>query len=121
MKARVEKSEVALNAFGRANEIISLTDKENIVIDRLDELNKDLTAAEADRISLEAQEQLIQQRAYDSLPAVIDNDMIQKFKEQLVRLEGEYARLAGEYRPAFRTLDEVGAEVAETRAESRAR
>jgi polysaccharide biosynthesis transport protein len=116
LKARVEKSEVALNAFGRANEIISLTDKENIVIDRLDELNKDLTAAEADRISLEAQEQLIQQRAYDSLPAVIDNDMIQKFKEQLVRLEGEYARLAGEYRPGFRALDEVGAEVAETRS-----
>jgi polysaccharide biosynthesis transport protein len=116
LKARVEKSEAALNAFGRANEIISLTDKENIVIDRLDELNKDLTAAEADRLSLEAQEQLIQQRAYDSLPAVIDNDMIQKFKEQLVKLEGEYARLAGEYKPGFRTLDQVGAQVAETRS-----
>jgi polysaccharide biosynthesis transport protein len=116
LKARLEKSESALNAFGRANEIISLTDKENIVIDRLDELNKDLTAAEADRLSLEAQEQLIQQRAYDSLPAVIDNDMIQKFKEQLVKLEGEYARLAGEYKPGFRTLDQVGAQVAETRS-----
>ena len=42
--------------------------------------------------------------------------MIQKFKEQLVRLEGEYARLAGEYRPGFRTLDQVGAQVAETRS-----
>ena len=115
LRERVEKSEAALNAFGRANEIISLTDKQNIVIDRLDELNKDLTAAEADRISLEAQEQLIQNRAYDSLPAVIDNDMIQKFKEQLIRLEGEYARLAGEYRPGFRALDQVGAQVAETR------
>ena len=115
LRERVEKSETALNAFGRANEIISLTDKQNIVIDRLDELNKDLTAAETDRISLEAQEQLIQQRAYDSLPAVIDNDMIQKLKEELIKLEGEYARLAGEYRPGFRTLDQVGAQVAETR------
>jgi capsular exopolysaccharide synthesis family protein len=115
LKKRVEESEAALNAFGRANEIISLTDKENIVIDRLDELNKDLTKAEADRISLEAQEQLIQQRSYDSLPAVIDNDMIQKFKEQLVGLEGEYARRAGEYKPGFRALDQVGAQVAETR------
>ena len=116
LKERLEKSEAALNAFGRAHEIISLTDKENIVIDRLDELNKDLTAAEADRISLEAQEQLIQRRAYDSLPAVIDNDMIQKLKEQLVRLEGEYARLAGEYKPGFRVLDQVGDQVAETRS-----
>jgi succinoglycan biosynthesis transport protein ExoP len=116
LKERVEKSEAALNTFGRAHEIISLTGKENIVIDRLDELNKNLTAAEADRISLEAQEQLIQRRAYDSLPAVVDNDMIQKLKEQLVRLEGEYARLAGEYRPGFRTLDQVGAQVAETRS-----
>ena len=82
LKKRVEESEAALNAFGRANEIISLSDKENIVIDRLDDLNRDLTRAEADRISLEAQEQLIQQRTYDSLPAVIDNDMIQKLKEQ---------------------------------------
>jgi len=115
LKMRVEQSEAALNAFGRAHEIISLTDKEDIVIERLDELNKDLTRAEADRISLEAQEQLIQQRTYDSLPAVIDNDMIQKLKEQLVRLEGEYARRAGEYKPGFRALDQVGAQVAETR------
>ena len=115
LKKRVEESEAALNAFGRANEIISLSDKENIVINRLDELNMDLTRAETDRISLEAQEQLIQQRSYDSLPAVIDNDMIQKLKEQLVRLEGQYARLAGEYKPGFRALDQVGDQVAETR------
>jgi polysaccharide biosynthesis transport protein len=116
LKDREKKSEAALNDYGRANEILSLTDKQNTVIDRLADLNKDLTAAEADRIALEADEQQVKQHDYDSLPAVIDNDMIQKLKEQLVTLEAEYSRLAGEYKSGFRTLDQVRAQVEETRS-----
>ena len=68
LKERMEKSEAALNNYRRDKGIISLNDKENVVVDRLADLNKRLTEAEADRITLQAQVQLIRQRAFDSLP-----------------------------------------------------
>lgn len=116
LKGRLEKSEAALNAYRRDKGIISLDDKENVLVERLDELSRDMTAAENERITLEAQEQLIHKRAYDSLPAVVDNQLIQDLKEQLVTLEGEYTRLAAKYRPGYRVLDQVGAQQQETRA-----
>ena len=115
LKERVEKSEAALNAYRREKGIISLTDKENIIVERLDELNKDVTAAEAERIATEAQEQLIRKRDYGSLPAVIGNDLIQKLKEQLAGLEGEEAKVAAKFKAGFPALDQVHAQVAQTR------
>ena len=85
LKERMEKSEAALNNYRRDKGIISLNDKENVVVDRLADLNKRLTEAEADRITLQAQVQLIRQRAFDSLPDVISNKLIQTLKEQLSR------------------------------------
>jgi len=86
LKDRVEKSEAVLNSYRRDKGIISLNDKENVVVDRLADLNKRLTEAEADRITLQAQVQLIRQRAFDSLPAVINSPLIQKLKEQFSEL-----------------------------------
>ncbi len=104
LKERVEKSEAALNRYRREKGIISLDDKENIVVERLADLNKRLTEAEADRIRLEAQVRLIQSRNYDSLPAVIENTLIQTLKDQLSRLEGEYAFLSTRFKPTYPRL-----------------
>jgi len=115
LKDRVEKSEAVLNSYRRDKGIISLNDKENVVVDRLADLNKRLTEAEADKISLQAQVQLIRQRAFDSLPAVINNPLITKLKEQLSRLEGDHANLSAEYNPGYPRLAQVKAQVEETR------
>jgi succinoglycan biosynthesis transport protein ExoP len=115
LKDRVKKSEEALNNYRREKGIISLDDKENVVIDRLSDLNKRLTEAEAERIALGAQVKLIHQRTYDSLPAVISNELIQKLKEQLSRLEGEYANLAAEYNLGYPRLAQVKAQLDESR------
>jgi capsular exopolysaccharide synthesis family protein len=115
LKERVEKSETVLNDYRRNKGIISLNDKENVVVERLADLNKRLTDAEAERITLQAQVQLIRQRAYDSLPAVINNQLIAGLKEQLSRLEGEHANLSAEYNPGYPRLAQVKAQLDETR------
>ena len=84
------------------------------MVDRLADLNKRLTEAEADRITLEAQVQLIRQRAYDSLPAVINSLHIQTLKEQLSRLEGDYANLSAEYNLGYPRLAQLKAQVEAT-------
>jgi polysaccharide biosynthesis transport protein len=115
LKDRVQKSEAALNQFRRGKGIISLDDKENIVIDRLADLNKRLTEAEADRIGFESQARLIKQRDYDSLPAVISNPLIQGLKQQVVTLEAEYANLSAQFKPGYPKLAQLKAQLDEAK------
>ena len=116
LKDRLQTSEDSLNRFRRGKGIISLDDKENIVIDRLADLNRRLTEAEADRIGFEAQARLIRQRDYDSLPAVIANSLIQNLRAQVVQLESEHARLAAQFLPGYPRLAQVKAQLEEMRS-----
>ena len=116
LKDRVEKSEYTLNEFRRGKGIISLDDKENIVVERLADLNKRLTEAEAERIGFEAQARLIKSRQYDSLPAVIGNGLIQSLRGQIVQLEAEHAKLSEQYLPGYPRLAQVRAQLEESRA-----
>ena len=115
LKARVEQSEAALGSYRRETGIISLDDKNNVVVERLTDLNRRLTEAEADRIALQAQVQQIRQRAYESLPSVISNQLIQTLKQQLSQLEGDYANLSAEYNLGYPRLAQLKAQVDETR------
>jgi capsular exopolysaccharide synthesis family protein len=116
LKERVEKAEYALNEFRRGKGIISLDEKENIVVDRLADLNRRLTEAEAERIGLEAQARLIKSRQYDSLPAVIGNGLIQNLRGQIVQLEAEHAKLSEQYLPGYPRLAQVKAQLEESRS-----
>jgi succinoglycan biosynthesis transport protein ExoP len=115
LKERVERSEEALNRYRRNRGIISLDDKENIVVERLADLNKRLTEAEAERIALEAQVHLLRGGRYESLPAVVDNQLIQTLTAESARLEGQYAHLSTQFKSGYPRLDQLKAQLEETR------
>ena len=115
LKERLEKSEEALNHYRRDKGIISLDDKENIVVERLSDLNNLLTQAEAERIGLEAQVQLLYTRSYDSLPAVMNSVPIQALREQLARLDRERVQLAVQFKEKYPGLVQLEAQIAQTR------
>jgi capsular exopolysaccharide synthesis family protein len=116
LKVRVEASEAALNDYRRDKGVLFLNDKDNIVVERLADLNKRLTEAEAERIGLEAQTRLINNRSYDSLPAVINNGLIGSLKTQAVQLEAEHAKLARQFLPGYPKLAQVKAQLDETKS-----
>jgi polysaccharide biosynthesis transport protein len=115
LRERVEKSEHALNVFRKGKGIISLNEKENIVVERLADLNRRLTEAEVERIGLESQAQLIRRRDYDSLPGVINNPLIQTLKAQLINLEAQYANLVAQYKSGYPPVAKLKAQIDETR------
>ena len=115
LKERVESSEVALNDYRRDKGIISLSDKENIVVDRLGDLNKRLTEAEAERISLEAKVRTVRNGNYDVLSDYLNDPTIQGLKSDIARLEGEHAKLAKEFKPGYPPLDKITAQIENTR------
>ena len=109
------KSEDALNMFRRGKRIISLSEKENTVVDRLADLNRRLTEAEVERIGFESHAQLIKGRDYDSLPGVINDPLIQNLKGQLINLEGQYANLAAQFKSGYPPVAKLKAQIDETK------
>jgi capsular exopolysaccharide synthesis family protein len=114
LKERVEKAEAALNHYRREKGIISLDDKENIIVDRLADLNTRLTDAEAERIGLEAQVQTLQQ-GNTALPALAENSLVQGLKQQLAKLEGDVAHLASQFKEDYPPLKQLRAQEEEIR------
>jgi capsular exopolysaccharide synthesis family protein len=111
LRERLEDSEISLNSYRREKGILSLDDRENIVVDRLSDLNKLVSDAEAKRIVLEAEVKLIQSRDYDSLPAVAESALIQTLKSQLGDVERKYVELAARFKPAYPAVEEAQAEL----------
>jgi capsular exopolysaccharide synthesis family protein len=115
LKQRVQQSEAALNDYRRDKGIISVDDRQNVVLERLLDLNKNLTAAEAERIGLEAQVRTIRGRNSDELPEVLGSTLISSLKTELGKLEAEYASLSREFKPGYPALDNMKARVEEAR------
>lgn len=113
LRERLEKSEVALNSYRRDQGIISFDGNENVAVDRMVDLNRDLTEAESKRISLETQMPLLRRRNYEELPAVIKNLLVQALKQQLAQAEAERAELASQFKGNYPKRIEVEARVAE--------
>ena len=104
LKAKVERSEEALQAFGSKHDIISLDDKENVTMKRLDELNQALAKAESERMAKEAIHKQIKQdkdRAFDAIPSILENKLIQDLKQTFIQLEAQYMKLSETFKPNY--------------------
>jgi capsular exopolysaccharide synthesis family protein len=115
LKERVEQSEASLNSYRRDKGIISVDDKENIVLARLLDLNKDLTAAEAERIGLEAQVRTLRRRKDAAVATVLNSAVVNSLKNELGKFEAEYAALSKEFKPGYPPLENLKARIDETR------
>jgi len=116
--AQLEKSEIALNDYRRQNNLVpglmSLDGKETVVIDRLKDLSKELTAAELERIGFEAQVQFIRNGNYSSLPAVMSNPDVAALRTALNTDSAEIAALATQFKPDYPPRAQLEAKVKAT-------
>lgn len=116
LKDKVEASEAALNAYRRRVGIVTLEGNNqnastgtNPLVQRLAELNTQLTKAASKRIALGTQHQMIMRGDYASLPEVISNPVIQDLKEQVAQLTMQYAALSNRFNPGYHPLDDLKA------------
>jgi len=101
LKAKVERAEEALQAFGVKHDIISLEEKENVIIQRLNELNEALTKAETERMGKEALYKQTKDRHFDSLPSILENKLIMDLKQASIQLEAQYTKLSETFKPDY--------------------
>ncbi|MBM9537386.1 GumC family protein [Desulfobulbus alkaliphilus] len=90
----LEKSEIALQAFGRQIGVVSLDPKTNPTFRQMEALNEALAKARADRIAKEARYVQNQGLGSGELAQFMENTLIQNLKNQHATLNAEYENLA---------------------------
>lgn len=98
-RKRVEADELALQQYRERNDAVSLEDRQNIVVQKLVDLNAALTKAKTDRIQKEAvynQVRTLQLNSgsIDTFPAIMSNGFVQQLKSELSDLQRQQAQLA---------------------------
>ena len=101
LKGKVERADEALQTFGARHDIVSLEEKENVTMQRLTELNEALTKAEAERMAKEGLYKQVRDKNSESLPAILENKLIQELKQSFIQLEGQYMKLSETYKPEY--------------------
>jgi len=96
LKARLEKSEEDLQKYARENGLLFLETEqgnpENIVNQRLRQLQEEVTRAQATRYEKESLYRLVQAGDYGSLPGVFENRLMQDLTVRLTELKREQAQ-----------------------------
>ena len=115
LQQKLEKSEIELNRFRRAHGVLSVEKGENIVVDRLVDLNKQLTAARAQRIEAESLLKIVENRNYQNLAEVMRQGLVQQLKSNLATVEAEKARLTMIFQPDHPRIQELDHQIAAAR------
>lgn len=115
MRGKVERSERDLDKFRRQYGVVSLEGNDNVVANRMLDLNRRLVEARDKRIEVESLYHALKDKNAQHLSKIIDNDRIQQLKGRLDSLEVEQARMAVMFKPDHPNLHELRTQIAETR------
>ncbi len=111
MKIKVENAEDARLAYERENQIWTIDEKNDISTQKLADLNKQLTDAQADRINKEAVYQLAQSGNYDAIAAVRESPVIQDILKQQTTLSAQYTDAVNQYGPKYPKVVRLQAQI----------
>ncbi len=100
LKMKMEKSQQALVDYERQNLIVSVGDKGTINDEKLEQLNKDYTAAMSDRVQKESLYQLARGNE-GQVGILMQDDVLQRLEEKYNDLKASYADAQSQYGPNF--------------------
>jgi polysaccharide biosynthesis transport protein len=106
LKAKLQKSEDALQAYAENNSILFVQNAtsgaaQSMASARLEQLQEEYTRAQADRTQKESMYSLVQEGRVQDLPGFLSNTLIQKLQERLAELHGEYSELTSTVKPGY--------------------
>ncbi|MEX1167274.1 MAG: polysaccharide biosynthesis tyrosine autokinase, partial [Hydrogenophaga sp.] len=111
-KAKLEDSERQINAYAKQNSILNLGEKTSATTQNFVDFSAALAKAEQDRIKAESQFEEIRANP-ESAMRILDNRVIQTYKEQKVELEAAYAKNLEIYKPGFPAMVQAKAQIDE--------
>jgi len=112
-RKQVEGSEQALQHYREQTDAVSLEERQNIVVQKLADLNAAVTRAKTERIQKEAAYNQIRalqndRSAVDTFPAILSNTFVQQQKTELADLQRQQAQLSEKLGPNHPDMVKVG-------------
>jgi polysaccharide biosynthesis transport protein len=107
LQLKVELSQEKVFRYEKENGMLGVDEKQNIITAKLDELNRELTAAESDRI----QKQSLFQQTLSGNAELLDNSdkgtLIGKLRSEEADLKMQYAHLTTQFDESYPTVIEL--------------
>jgi polysaccharide biosynthesis transport protein len=117
LQMKVEQSQEKLVRYQKEHGILGIDEKENIITSRLDELNKQLTAAEGDRMQKESVYRLASSGDPDLLSNVDPSSPLMKLRSQEVDLHRQRAEASVKFQPTYPKVEELDNQIAAVQAD----
>ncbi len=114
LKGKVEASEDARIKYERDNQIWTIDEKQDVTTQKLADLNRELTEAQADRINKDAVYELAKAGNYDAIPAVRESPVIQESLKRQGELSDQYTEALNQYGPKFPKVVRLEAQLNES-------
>jgi exopolysaccharide transport family protein len=124
LQMKVETSQEKLVRYQKEHEILGIDEKQNIITEKLAEVNKEMTMAESDRMQKEAVYRQTQSNDPVAVSAAIVSDsvgggtgagstLLDKLREQQVSLRIQIAELSTQFGPSYPKIAQLNNQVKE--------
>ena len=120
-EAKVTAAEAAMTQYRESQNALSLEDRQNIVVSRLNSLNETVTKARTVRLQKEGLYTQIKgvdpaSDAADAFPAIASNAGVAEAKGRLAQLVADRARLSTRYQPGHPEMTKLAGQIENSRA-----
>jgi capsular exopolysaccharide synthesis family protein len=121
-KQLVEESDAKLQAYKEDHNAVSVDDKQNIVVQKLNTTNAQLLEAKNDRIGKEVAYRALldlEQKGepLDAFPTIMQDPVLQKMRADIVAKEGERSKMSTTYGPRYAGMAEITKEIDAAKAD----
>ena len=121
LQMKVETSQEKLVKYQKDHQILGIDEKQNITTAKLDELNKELTTAESERMQKESVYRLAEAGDAESAAAVVSeyktsdssSGLLEKLQAQKADLQIQIAQLSTQFGPAYPKLAQLNNQIKE--------
>jgi len=117
LKSTLELSERTLQDYANSSGLVFTSDTSNSTDDRLRQLQNELSKAQVERVMQQSQYDLISTSPSDSLPAVLDSDVMHQYRSKIADLKRGLAELSNDLTPNHYKVQRQQAEIKEMEAE----
>jgi capsular exopolysaccharide synthesis family protein len=101
LKKHAEESQEALTTYQKKTGILGTDETHNIILDKLEDLNKELSAAQGDRILKEAKYRIAMTENPELIANIAPESVLGALYKERAELRSEYAQLAAKYGVAY--------------------
>ena len=132
LQMKVETSQEKLVKYQKEHEILGTDEKQNIITDKLEELNKELTTAESERMEKQATYELMQSGDPETVSAAAINaistapgstggsSLLEKLQAQEADLRIQAAQISTQFGPSYPKVQQLNTQLKEVNAQIQA-